>query len=67
MGKWYYTVQGDMFDGIAKKHYGDERVGVAIMQANPEYMDMVIFPANVKLWMPDYELSSTSKQPPWRA
>ena len=37
MLKTYTTVQGDMWDSIAYKCYGDETLWWRIMESNPKY------------------------------
>lgn len=55
MAKTYYTIQGDMWDGIAKKLYDDESGVNALLEANQQYADIVVFPAGIILDVPDYE------------
>lgn len=50
MAKTYYTIQGDMWDGIAKKLYDDESGVNALLEANQQYADIVVFPAGI-IWM----------------
>lgn len=67
MAKTYYTIQGDMWDGIAKKLYDDESGVNALLEVNQQYADIVVFPAGIILDVPDYEKSTpTSLLPPWR-
>ena len=67
MATTYTTKQGDMWDIIAKKLYDDENGMNALIQANPDYVQTVIFPAGVTLTVPDYEADeSTTDAPPWR-
>lgn len=67
MVKTYYTIQGDMWDGIAKKLYDDESGVNALLEANQQYADIVVFPAGSILDVPDYEKPTpTSLLPPWR-
>lgn len=65
----YTTISGDEWDGICYKVYGSngEMVMDKVMQANPAYISIVIFPANIELVMPEI---STQQQddtnlPPW--
>lgn len=64
----YITTQGDCFDTIAYRLWGDERSLTAIEQANPDHMDTVIFPGGVKLNIPERPAARTeqTEQPPWR-
>lgn len=66
MLKTYTTVQGDMWDSIAYKCYSDEAGINALMDANDDYIDTVVFPAGVTLTVPDYTKLVTSTLPPWR-
>ena len=43
--KQYQTIQGDMWDSIAKKVYGTEKAMELLMQANPAYLDTAVFGA----------------------
>lgn len=47
MSKIYRTVQGDMWDSIAKSCYGSELGMNALMEANHRYIDIVVFPAGM--------------------
>ena len=67
MAKTYYTIQGDMWDGIAKKLYDDESGVNALLEANQQYADIVVFPAGIILDVTDYEKPTpTNLLPPWR-
>lgn len=66
MPKTYTTVQGDMWDGIAYKCYGDESGINALMAANERYVDTVVFPAGIVLTVPGYTKPVTNVLPPWR-
>ena len=39
----YTTIQGDMWDSIAKKVYGTERAMDILMKANPEHLSVAVF------------------------
>lgn len=62
----YTTIQGDMWDGIAVKIYGDESYLNVLLEANQEYRNIIIFPANIGLVVPDITLTQSSKVPPWK-
>lgn len=66
MLKTYTTIQGDMWDGIAKKVYDSESGINVLLEANQEYADIVIFSAGVVLTVPDYMPPKTELLPPWR-
>jgi phage tail protein X len=65
----YTTVQGDMWDSIAKALYGAEKYTEDLMQANTAYLSTVVFSAGVVLTVPDIDATisvDTSSLPPWR-
>lgn len=66
--KTYQTVQGDMWDSIAKKVYGCEWAMEKLMKANPEYMNVAVFGAGVEILLPQIELEKEQRSsvPPWR-
>lgn len=66
MSKTYTTVQGDMWDSIAKTIYGNELGMNTLLEANEAYREIVAFPAGITLAVPDYEPPKTDKLPPWR-
>lgn len=66
MLKTYTTIQGDMWDGIAKKVYDSESGINVLLEANQDYADIVIFPAGIELTVPDYAPPKTELLPPWR-
>lgn len=66
MSKTYVTVQGDMWDGIAKKTLGSEYFMTALIDANPQYREIVIFPANIQLIIPEVQVSVSTDLPPWK-
>lgn len=66
MSKTYSTVQGDCWDGIAKRLYGTEAAMNVLLEANPNYIDTAVFSAGVVLTVPEYEAPRTSLLPPWR-
>ena len=66
MAKTYRTVQGDMWDSIAKILNGSESGMTKLLEANGDYADIVVFPAGITLVVPDWEAPKTSRLPPWR-
>ena len=62
----YTTVQGDMWDGIARKVYGHERYMNALLNANEEYHGIWVFPSDIVLNCPDVEVVRPNRLPPWR-
>lgn len=66
MTRSYKTVQGDMWDVIAKMVYGTETGMTKLLEANEAYRDIVVFPAGIELKIPDYEPPKEERLPPWR-
>lgn len=64
----YTTVQGDMFDNIAKAQLGSESNLDQLVAANPQYSDVVIFGAGVRLSIPEVndDAPPDESMPPWR-
>lgn len=62
----YETLQGDTFDMIALDFYDDEKYASLIIQANPEYRDILIFDAGVILKIPIIEETPADTLPPWK-
>lgn len=62
----YRTIQGDMWDGIAKKVYGDESYMNQLLEANPELTDVIVFSAGVEVLIPDISVKKTTVTPPWK-
>ena len=62
----YRTKQGDTFDIIALQFYNDEFKASLLMQANPEHINTVIFPAGVELKIPIISPEAVSTLPPWK-
>lgn len=66
MSRYYTTVQGDEWDMIALKVYGDESYLNALLKANQKYNNIVVFSSGVKLLLPEIEVKSTTILPPWK-
>ena len=62
----YKTIQGDTWDGIAVKVYGDEKYMNELLEANQAYREIIIFPAKVSLSLPDIQTQTTTILPPWK-
>lgn len=52
---YYKTVQGDTWDSIAFKVYGDELLADRLMKANYDKLDYFEFPAGVKINAPNLD------------
>jgi phage tail protein X len=66
MAQTYTTVQGDMFDYIAIKFYGDDHLGDRIMEANPDYTTVRIFSGGITLTMPDIAVKRVIQLIDWK-
>lgn len=66
MSKTYTTTQGDMWDLIAFKVYGNEMYISTLLAANEQYKDVAVFPQGVVLDCPDADTASVDILPPWR-
>lgn len=67
MAKICKTIEGDTFDSLALEFYNDEKLASAIIQANPDYCDTLIFSAGVELTIPEViEVTMPETLPPWR-
>lgn len=62
----YTTVQGDMWDTIAYKVYGNEQSLILLMRANPVHLRTVVFDAGVRLTVPVLPPDATTGLPPWK-
>lgn len=62
----YKTVSGDCWDYIAYKTLGSERYMDMILAANPEYRELAVLPAGLRLHIPAVETPKPQKLPPWR-
>ena len=63
----YVTVQGDMWDEISLKVYGDARFARELMRANPEHLDVPVFSDGVALTVPDVDTAQSADDlPPWK-
>lgn len=62
----YITTQGDTWDLIAKKVYGDEKKLDVLMQNNFQLLDYTVFPAGIKLNISDIKASEEPSFPEWR-
>ena len=64
--KTYTTIQGDMWDSIAYKLYGDEKYMCQLMQSNLELLDIFIFGAGTVLNVLELESEKEADLPSWR-
>ena len=63
----YTTVQGDTFDIVAYRVWGDEMLMHELIQANPDHQETVFFPAGIVLNVPELDLPiPRGPVPPWQ-
>ena len=63
----YVTHQGEAWDAIAFRLWGQERFFMELVKANPQYRDVILFPAGVELAVPSRpENLRQPELPPWR-
>jgi len=55
-----------MWDAIAYKVYGNEKLFPILMTANPKYITVVIFDAGTQLIVPDPPEETADDLPPWK-
>jgi phage tail protein X len=66
MLKTYTTISGDMWDAIALKTLESESHTGALMKANLRHRHIYIFPAGVKLMIPEITAQQPPGLPPWK-
>lgn len=62
----YTTIQGDVWDLIAYKLYGDEKYMKNLIEANWKYIDVVVFSSGTVLNVPDIPQEEIDNIPFWR-
>lgn len=63
----YTTIQGDKWDSIAYKLYGDTKFTDVLISANFQYRMIYIFSAGIVLNIPEVEERvSVEDLPPWK-
>lgn len=61
------AIQGETFDSLSYRLYGEERMSHYIRQYNTQYSDVVIFTGGEKLTIPVLsETESKESLAPWR-
>ena len=62
----YTTIQGDTWDAVSFRVFGDERFMSRIMHQNPEHIGVSVFPAGVVLFIPEIDTAEIGDSlPPW--
>lgn len=67
MAKTYTTVQGDTWDLIAYKLYGEEKYMRYLIEANWPMLDVLIFSSGMVLTVPDLPEETDEDTPFWRS
>ena len=66
MPEGYITLQGDAWDAVAYRLWGEERFFMDLLRANPEHLDVVLFPAGIELRVPETpQRAIRTELPPW--
>jgi len=60
------TIQGDTWDIVAKRVWGNEKLMDTLIEANPSQRHRMVFPAGCVLTVPDVSVGSSVDVPPWR-
>lgn len=60
------TKQGETWDIISIAKYGTPHKVAELINANPEYSDVLIFDEGITLNIPELEAESVSSLPPWK-
>lgn len=64
--KRYVTKAGDMWDLISYQQMGSCRHVEALINANREHLQTLVFKAGVELNIPEVETVKQTTLPPWR-
>ena len=62
----YVTKQGDMWDSIAYLQMGSTSKTDVLLNLNPEYRNIFIFPAGIELEIPETGVEQIDTLPPWK-
>ena len=66
MASTYTTVQGDCWDSIAYKLYGDEKYMRYLIEANWPLLDTLVFSGGTEIIVPDLPEETDEDAPFWR-
>ncbi len=64
--KTYTTKQGDTWDAIAYRKLGSTYYKDRLMSANLEHREILLFPAGIKLRLPEIPEKPNNSLPPWK-
>lgn len=62
----YTTIDGDTWDKIAKKVYGEEKKADFLMKNNTKLLDTLVFQGGVVLETPPLPVEKSILLPDWR-
>ena len=62
----YTTVQGDMWDSIAYNFYGDVKYIGLLLKNNLDLLDVYVFSAGTKVFIPELPEEYEDDIPEWR-
>mgnify|MGYP001036940113 FL=1 len=62
----YTTVQGDMWDSIAYQFYGDVKYIGLLLQSNTDLLEIYVFSAGTKVYIPKLPEEDETDVPEWR-
>ena len=62
----FITTQGETWDSISLRVYGSEKLMHVLIEANHQYRDIAVFPANCELIIPELPRGERIAFPPWR-
>jgi phage tail protein X len=63
----YVTSAGDTWDSIAYALWGNEYLMSELQEANPDYLDVLVFESGVRLVVPVVEDPAAEVLPPWKS
>ena len=64
--RMYITVQGDMWDSIAYQFYGDVKYIGLLLQNNLDLLEIYVFSAGTKVFIPEIPEEYDDDMPEWR-
>lgn len=62
----YTTIQGDTWDIISFKVYGDEKYMSDLLKSNPQHINTIFFSSGVEIICPDIDTEEVQNLPPWK-
>ena len=67
MSRIYTTIQGDTWDSIAYKLYGDEKYMKNLIEANWPLLEILVFSSGTVITVPDLPEETDDDLPFWRS